>query len=555
MIAWTKAVHIPALTVWCAGLIVLPGIDVRKAIAGAGSSRPAPLGAGDVRSVASPAAFVTVIAGTALIFLRMHSPSRWRLNSWPSARWHRCMSGWVMSSCRFSIQAAVMPAGARAGHHDHRTRDRGDPLAGAGQTAREMRLAAGLDATAGRSSILARYHHADAMIKYQLAAVPPGEADEHTRQSRQPQPSGSTASASPMRTPQFMPAIDSSITRGDRVRPARRAGADARTSSSSAVPPCPRRYRARRRSRSPTAPRAARTGRRSTSKTSQPSVEITSAMGKATSIAWIGWPATATTEPISLSLISDTGLTSGGPDRGHFLARAIAAFAATRSCGIWFARPTIAAPLRLCYRAVRARFDPRPRRASRRLDRPAVVGDADRRDADFRARDGAAGARLLPAGHRPRVTPAAWWLAGGGLVLPAAVLTPLLVYRPVSGERLLPCRRSRRAQVEAVAAAVGLELHLPQCRRRGASIRDPAHPGRPAGGRAHHQRRRDPLASGCRGSRARSTPSPATINVLRLEADATRALRGAVRRVLRRSAMPRDAFAVHGASRRGFPRY
>lgn len=71
MIAWTKAVHILALTVWCAGLIVLPGIYVqRKRLRGPDLHALHRLARVIFIQITSPAAFVTVIAGTALIFLR-----------------------------------------------------------------------------------------------------------------------------------------------------------------------------------------------------------------------------------------------------------------------------------------------------------------------------------------------------------------------------------------------------------------------------------------------------------------------------------------------------
>ena len=50
-----------------------------------------------------------------------------------------------------------------------------------------------------------------------------------------------------------------------------------------------------------------------------------------------------------------------------------------------------------------------------------------------------------------RSTPAAWWLVGGGLAFPAAVLTPLLIYALWSGERLFPSGDPAVAQVDVVA--------------------------------------------------------------------------------------------------------
>lgn len=71
MIVWLKAVHILALMVWCAGLFILPIIFARRS-----SLRDEPLREAHrfARSVfihvTSPAALVTIAAGTSLIFLR-----------------------------------------------------------------------------------------------------------------------------------------------------------------------------------------------------------------------------------------------------------------------------------------------------------------------------------------------------------------------------------------------------------------------------------------------------------------------------------------------------
>ena len=50
-----------------------------------------------------------------------------------------------------------------------------------------------------------------------------------------------------------------------------------------------------------------------------------------------------------------------------------------------------------------------------------------------------------------RDIPAAWWLVGGGLALPAVVLTPLLLYALWSGERLFPAGDAAGTQVDVVA--------------------------------------------------------------------------------------------------------
>lgn len=72
MIAWLKAIHIVGLMIWCAGLLVLPSLYVRRSRL---SSRDE---VHDLQrftrtlfiAVTSPAAFLTVIAGTMLIFLQ-----------------------------------------------------------------------------------------------------------------------------------------------------------------------------------------------------------------------------------------------------------------------------------------------------------------------------------------------------------------------------------------------------------------------------------------------------------------------------------------------------
>jgi protoporphyrinogen IX oxidase len=71
MIAWLKAIHILALIVWCAGLLVLPGLfaqrsrlDVRPAVELNRFTRTLYI------AVTSPAAFITVVAGTILLFMR-----------------------------------------------------------------------------------------------------------------------------------------------------------------------------------------------------------------------------------------------------------------------------------------------------------------------------------------------------------------------------------------------------------------------------------------------------------------------------------------------------
>lgn len=71
MIAWLKAVHIVALMLWCGGLLALPSLLIRRGRVASHEhlhelqrlTRALFIG------IVSPAAFVTVIAGTSLIFL------------------------------------------------------------------------------------------------------------------------------------------------------------------------------------------------------------------------------------------------------------------------------------------------------------------------------------------------------------------------------------------------------------------------------------------------------------------------------------------------------
>lgn len=61
---------------------------------------------------------------------------------------------------------------------------------------------------------------------------------------------------------------------------------------------------------------------------------------------------------------------------------------------------------------------------------------------------------LLIAFFRPGIgerTPASVWIIGGGLVLPAVVLTPLMVYALVTGERILLSRAAAPIQIDVLA--------------------------------------------------------------------------------------------------------
>lgn len=72
IVVWLKAVHIAALVIWCGGLLALPGLFALRPAVGMGPElwhlqrfvRRA------YRAVISPAAFVAVVSGTALVFVR-----------------------------------------------------------------------------------------------------------------------------------------------------------------------------------------------------------------------------------------------------------------------------------------------------------------------------------------------------------------------------------------------------------------------------------------------------------------------------------------------------
>jgi protoporphyrinogen IX oxidase len=71
LIAWTKIIHIAALMVWCAGLLMLPSLYVRRnTLRGTDLHDLQRLTRLLFIKITSPAAFVAIIAGTLLIFLR-----------------------------------------------------------------------------------------------------------------------------------------------------------------------------------------------------------------------------------------------------------------------------------------------------------------------------------------------------------------------------------------------------------------------------------------------------------------------------------------------------
>lgn len=72
MIAWLKILHIASLVVWCAGLLVLPGLFKRRPLGQEGPDlwRLQRFARATFVRVVSPAAFVAIGTGTALIFAR-----------------------------------------------------------------------------------------------------------------------------------------------------------------------------------------------------------------------------------------------------------------------------------------------------------------------------------------------------------------------------------------------------------------------------------------------------------------------------------------------------
>jgi protoporphyrinogen IX oxidase len=72
MIAWLKAIHISTLAIWCAGLIVLPTLYAQRSLVTTGPDldRLHRFTRSIFVKVTSPAAFVAIATGTALIFVR-----------------------------------------------------------------------------------------------------------------------------------------------------------------------------------------------------------------------------------------------------------------------------------------------------------------------------------------------------------------------------------------------------------------------------------------------------------------------------------------------------
>lgn len=69
---WLKAIHVAGLVVWCAGILLLPALFARRMEVGSKSElwQVQRYTWYTYRAVVSPAAFVTVVSGIALVFVR-----------------------------------------------------------------------------------------------------------------------------------------------------------------------------------------------------------------------------------------------------------------------------------------------------------------------------------------------------------------------------------------------------------------------------------------------------------------------------------------------------
>lgn len=72
MVTWLKLIHIAAISIWMAGLVSLPGLYVQRAAVGEEEQlyRLQRIVRFAYVRIVSPAAFLAVASGTALIFLR-----------------------------------------------------------------------------------------------------------------------------------------------------------------------------------------------------------------------------------------------------------------------------------------------------------------------------------------------------------------------------------------------------------------------------------------------------------------------------------------------------
>jgi hypothetical protein len=99
----------------------------------------------------------------------------------------------------------------------------------------------------------------------------------------------------------------------------------------------------------------------------------------------------------------------------------------------------------------RTAANPRSHWTGSSVDRASVVDDAGRLCCALRARHGHFRAGDLAARLGLRSVAGARWIVFGGLALPVVVLTPLVAYELIAGERLLPLPGAKPLRIEAKA--------------------------------------------------------------------------------------------------------
>ena len=114
MIWMMKLLHLTMIAIWSGGLVALPFLLFqRRSLTGEDLHRLHRLVRALYVSILSPAAFVAIASGTALVFLR-GTFVEWfsiKLSSW--AFWRPCMSAWGFWSCRFSMPMGTSARQAR----------------------------------------------------------------------------------------------------------------------------------------------------------------------------------------------------------------------------------------------------------------------------------------------------------------------------------------------------------------------------------------------------------------------------------------------------------
>lgn len=204
-----KFVHIPAIAVWAAGLICLPFLNRQRERVRTETElhRLHSMVRFFYVVIVSPAAFIAIASGTALIFAQ-HTFTLWfslklllvgllvgihmrighvilrvfdRPSGWPAWR-HRAMTI-VAASTALSVIAVVLIKPAL--HLQVFASDRFAP----GSLGAVFDRKAHANRDDGAFASLARIdHQTDAMIEYQFAAMPTGKPGEDRSQQRQPEP-------------------------------------------------------------------------------------------------------------------------------------------------------------------------------------------------------------------------------------------------------------------------------------------------------------------------------------------------------------------------------